>query len=557
MSILIQAGHHSSCSKELMQKMYERGLGRPEKSYTHKLTSQQVTDTIYRVISRTDISVASSKLADNIMVDFLLSNLDTENWGWAHEKNLLALDYWQQLEPDVRFILVFDHPNELLLKLYDTNLTTYVIDEAMNEWVDYHTKLLSILEDYNDKTILIEGVCALDNIGNLGEKIRVISNNLRLKSAWQVPHDTPSQVMDGSDIALEQDNVIARHINNEILKKYPEVIKLFNALLNKAAIKSSEPIYKTKTAELHSLVTALSHLQEYNNNEQYLVENKNLIQELEKVKQEYSQEVQNSKFKYQELKHENNKVLTQLHQVQEELERKFIESEKIEQRSELNKQLPNKLEGLSTAKEEAKNRIIDGQIIDNQYKPTLDEKPNEIKQLKKTNEENDLFKKLKRENEMLLNQLHYTQEELEKYVIKSQSSNSRDPVIAPLQRNISNQLSSKVPVYYGAADRVKNDLPYRLGSKIVKAKKLKEIATLPLALAKEYRDFQKPEKELIYLPDLEEYEDKIEADKVKGHLSYQLGSTLLESSKSPRATLTLPLNIGKKLIQFRKEQKKK
>ena len=556
MSILIQAGHYSSHSKELMQKMYERGLGKPERSYTHKLTSQQVTDNLYKILSRTTVSVANNKLADNIMVDFLLSNLDAENWGWAHEKNLLALDYWQQLEPDVRFILVFDHPNQLLSQLDDANLNIDIINRAINEWIDYHKKLLAIFEAYGNKTILIEGVCALDNIGNLGEQMQAISNNLRLKNTWQVPHDTANQVMDSSSVSLKQDHVIAEHINNEILKKYPEVIKLFNTLLNKAAMKSSEPIYKKRSAELHSLIAASKHLQEQSNNKQYLIENKKLIQELEEIKREYNREIQNLKFKYKESKNESNEALKQLHQVQEELERNLVESESIEYVSENNKLLSKKIDELNSANDKAEKKITDSQIISDQYKSKLDQIYKENKQLESISKESGLSEELKQENEMLLKQLHYTQEELEKYVLQVQSSNPKNPDITPLRKKASNQFSSKVQVYYGAADRIKNDLPYRLGSKIVKAKKPKEIAALPLALAKEYRDFRKPENNQAYLPDLEEYQDKMEADKVKEHLSYQLGVMLIESSKSPKATLTLPLSIGKKLIQFRKEIKK-
>lgn len=556
MSILIQAGHYSSHSKNLMQKMYERGLSKPEKSYTHKLTPQQVTDTIYKILSRTDLSVANIKLADNIMVDFLLSNLDAENWGWAHEKNLPALDYWQQLEPNVRFILVFDHPNQLLFKLNNVNLTTDIIDSAINEWVNYHTKLLSILENHGDKTILIEGVCALDNTANLGEQMKAISDNLRLKSAWQISNNNIYQIDDSSNVPLKQVNVIAEHINSEILKNYPEVIKLFNTLLNKAAMKSSKPIYKKRSAELHSLIAASNHLQEQINNKQYLVENQKLTQELEEIKQEHSQEVQDLKFKYKESKNESNEALKQLHQFQEELERKFIESENIKYVSESNKLLSKKIEELKSANYEAEKKVIDSQVIADQYKSMLEQMNKETKQTKSINKESDLSEKLRQENEMLLKQLHYTQEELEKHFSQDPSLNPRDLATTSLYKKTPNQLSSKVQVYYGAADRVKNDLPYRLGSKIVKAKRPKEIAALPLALAKEYRAFQKFGNIQVQLPDLEEYRDKIEADKVKEHLSYQLGSILLESSKSPKATLSLPLSIGKKLIQFKKELKK-
>lgn len=86
MSIIIQTGHRSSNSKLLMQKLYNRGLSEPLHSYTHQLTSQQIADTIFKVISRNSTAVTNNKLIDNVMTDFLLSNLDFENWGWESEK---------------------------------------------------------------------------------------------------------------------------------------------------------------------------------------------------------------------------------------------------------------------------------------------------------------------------------------------------------------------------------------------------------------------------------------------------------------------------------------
>lgn len=150
---------------------------------------------------------------------------------------------------------------------------------------------------------------------------------------------------------------------------------------------------------------------------------------------------------------------------------------------------------------------------------------------------------------MLLKQLHHTQEELEKYYLKSQSLSPSKEVT---QSQATIQKPSKAPVYYGAADRVKNDLPYRLGSKIVKVKNPKDLAVLPLTLAKEYSDFQKNGGFKYPTPEIEDSKDIQEMEKVKKHLSYQIGQALVESFESPRKMLFAPLSIGKKIIIFNK-----
>lgn len=546
MSILIQAGHYSSYSDVLMKKMYERGLSKPAESYTHKLTPQQVTDTIHKILSRTDTSVANNKLADNIMVDFLLSNLDTENWGWADEKNLLALDYWQQLEPDVRFILVFDHPNQLLAQIADRKLTQDIVDRTINDWLDYHNKMLDIIEAYGDKAILIEGICALDNISNLGEKMKMLANNLQLKSKWQVPNDASNQVVGSNTTTVKQTNMIAEHINNEILKKYPEVIKLFNALLSKAVLKSSEPIYKTKPTELHSLITVLNNIQEQQNNEHYLKENQQLSKQINEVQLIHSQEVQSLKLKYQESVKRNNTVLEQFHELQEKLQKKDIENEKHQRISKNNSELlARKIEELNVVKHELDKQVINSQRIIDPYASNLD-------YLQSKNREKDSVEQLKQENEMLLKQLHYTQEELEKYYSKNQSLTSSNVAVEKPQKKIVVQQPTTALIQHGAADRIKNDLPYRLGSKMVKAKKPKDLAMLPVTLAKEYYDFQKSEKPQYSVSGIEDSRDSQEIERIKSHLSYQIGNILVESFESPRKLISIPLNISRKIIVFKK-----
>lgn len=518
MSILIQAGHRSSCSNIIMQKLYERGLGQPIDSYTHHMTAQKVADKLYQIVSRAGISVANSKLADNVMVDLLLSNLDTQNWGWSAEKNLFAMELWRHLESEVRFILVFDRPSYLLDQLIDTDLTVATIDQVMSEWVDYHQKMLEVLEAHEEIAILIEGSCAVDNIGKLGKQVESISSDLHLKKHWQVFKDTTDSTSNNDTDAINQSDAAIDYINNEILKKYPEVIKLFNALLNKAAIKSSEPIYRTKQADLTELVTVLNTLHDKQEKPQHLVEKELLVE--------------------------------QLHHIQVQLEdqlsvNKVYKQQKMKECGLLEK----KLEEAVLAQQEAEKRATAHRKSIDNYKSKVEQRSKDSQNSENTIDAHNLAESLKQENEMLLKQLHYTQEELEKYYLKSQSLS---PSKESEQPQVTAQQSSKTPVYYGAADRIKNDLPYRLGSKMVKAKKPKDLAILPSALIKEYLDFRNFEKEQVSLPDIEEYNDHREAEKVKNHLSYKLGKSLVDGMASPKALIKMPLIIGQEIKSFKK-----
>lgn len=148
-------------------------------------------------------------------------------------------------------------------------------------------------------------------------------------------------------------------------------------------------------------------------------------------------------------------------------------------------------------------------------------------------------------NQVIVEHLLKTQEELERLYQersnkKEQQSDSKKPE-TPKKR-------------YGAAEAIKADLPYKLGNIMVSAKKPDQIVKLPITLMKEYKSFEK-ESDSLYSPlKLDEYADAREAEKVKKHLSYQLGKIMVDSKQSPKKLISLPLNMGKLIISFKKNK---
>lgn len=464
MSIIIQTGHRSSNSKLLMQKLYNRGLSEPLHSYTHQLTSQQIADTIFKVISRNSTAVTNNKLIDNVMTDFLLSNLDFENWGWESEKNLMALEYWQETASDVIFILVFDHPSNLLNQISSQAMTVDLLNQIMSDWVSYHQNMLDFLENNQNKALLIEGKCAIDNISKLSEKLKTIANTLQLKSSWQVSN----QIEDNSKHSLDhQSNIVKDHVFEEVLSQYPEVIRLFNALLDKAAIKDSNSIYKLKKTNINSLVSLLNHLQESDLAEKY-----------------HEQQVDNSFLK---------ETLDEVNKDKKEIEKKYIEIKNI-----------------------------------------LDRRTSE-----KKIDTNKCTNELEVTNQLLMEQLQLAQEKIEEYYLNL--GNTKESIVSN-----SNKIYPK-----GAAEALKKELPYILGSTIIThSKSVKGIVKLPASLLHEHKNFKSNKS----IPSsIEMYADSVEAEKVKRHLSYKIGKVFVESFDSPINFIILPFKMIKEVKDFKKK----
>lgn len=140
---------------------------------------------------------------------------------------------------------------------------------------------------------------------------------------------------------------------------------------------------------------------------------------------------------------------------------------------------------------------------------------------------------LQEENELILLQLHQLQEELKSY-------NGTPP-----------PSSTK---YYGAADRVKHQLSYRLGATMIKqSKSFIGIITMLFALVQTVRIFRREHRKLLSqnLPPISHYADAKQAEQVKQHLSYRLGQAILKNAKSPLGWLRMPFTIRRVIKDFR------
>lgn len=449
MSIIVQTGHETSKSKQLMERLYERGLSRPADSYTHKMTPEQVSETLYKVLARENMSSANEKMADNVMTDFLLANLDSENWGWESSKNIYALDHWLKLEESVGFILVFDHPKTIFESSSINTLTVESLNQRIEDWVKYNESLLDFYEKNQDKSILIEGDSALSNIAGLKEQVKRIASTLELKSSWQVASINTAITKEPS--ANSGYNILLSLIAEEALTNYPEVITLFNKLLSKASIKESDSIFKTKRIGIDKLVSSLNTIG---------LEQERILS-IEKEAQ---------------LKYEN-------------LERVLREQQ-------------------SERKKHSDDTVLQS-------------------------------------NQIIVEHLLQTQEELER--LYQERSNKKE------QQSNSKKLETPKKIY-GAAEAIKADLPYKLGNVLVSAKKPDQIVKLPMTLMKEYKSFEKESGHLYSPLKLDEYADAREAEKVKKHLSYQLGKIMVDSKQSPKKLISLPLNMGKLIISFKKNK---
>lgn len=250
----------------------------------------------------------------------------------------------------------------------------------------------------------------------------------------------------------------------------------------------------------------------------------------------------------QETSQENELLLNQLHQVQEELERNFLDGQQKKQ------QLASLREAEAALKKtahEQKERLAIGQkqLADQQQRVAALQA-----QVQARDAELEAARlqartppaELLQENELLLNQLHQVQEELERRFLEAQKLRQQLPPPAPAK-----------PVFYGARQRVQQQLGYRLGATMIQhSRSVGGWLSMPFALWGVHRQYkrERPEREAQQLPPIKKYRDAYDADRVRSHLSYRLGQALLTNVRSPIGWVRLPWAIRREVRQFRAQR---
>lgn len=143
-----------------------------------------------------------------------------------------------------------------------------------------------------------------------------------------------------------------------------------------------------------------------------------------------------------------------------------------------------------------------------------------------------MSKDLSDENELLLAQLNQIQEELERHGRETQ--HLKQTKQAPNKQRL-----------YGAADRAKQHLTYRLGSRVLRQSKtfwgcLFLLPALWLEVLAYRRDKQARNQKL---PPIQSYADAYEAERVQRHLSWRLGLVVRRTGWNPLKWPLLPFAL--------------
>jgi len=536
MNRIIIVGHPSSGYKEVEYILQKRGMASPKPSRREALFPQDITATLCKIHQVPDISSVTSedeikpiKVAPvwhGMALDLMLGNLDQKLWGWSDPQSINFLDYWYQLDDGLTFVLVYDEPKQAIFNapLNTNTFSSTTIEHHINNWKAYNSVLLAFFLRNRSRCVLVNAqqvkrnadAClqqlqpllstqllstsgsdienVFDVIADSESSNLALSNNPNL-SVQKLAEITSLAGLDAKETQkVLQGNEVENYLLEQLLADYPACQHLYAELQSAASLPMQEEFKEALNlgAVLEKMV-------------QQRLMHAELALSLHQVYLGMSESFELSVTKQLQ---EGELLLSQLHQVQEELENQYIQKQELEN---------IKTQQFSEAKA---------------LKAT---------QQKKIDEQGKKVEKLQQENKQLLTQVHQVQEELERFFVENQKLKKQ-----------------QAPVFYGAAERIKHELGYRLGATMIKrSRSLTGWLGMSQALAAERKAWyeQNTNQPDNNLPPISVYRDAHEAERVKNHLSYRLGQDLISSEGSLFRWLKLPFALHRSVQQYRRQRK--
>lgn len=403
---------------------------------------------------------------EQFATNLFMENMHQPLWGWGDARSVWLLDFWQQFEPNLHFVLVYTSPQRALAEALAAE-REHGADTAtlMAAWEAHQTEILRFHHRNPDRTILVDAAecgAAPDAliaactarwdlelvpsttalpalpapaplVGYLAEQLRLTHPGLQvlqqeLESSLQVLQSEPADHAEGPDLFAAVENY--RQVRNAAART--------DVLALEVEVLSDQLAQATNSAS--KLAGEKSEIER-------------AVAQLKQTIAQRDSEVSALKADNAEALVESEQMLLQMHQLQEELERSFSENKKLSEIKttkkrtidELSRKVAQSEESLAALKKEVDaakaNKIAEKEKADAlaalaTAKRTIDELNKKVTQYdtsvvtlkkelaaarqgsEKLHSEQRNVKEAQQENELLLVQLHQVQEELEHYFLE-------------------------------------------------------------------------------------------------------------------------------------------
>jgi septal ring factor EnvC (AmiA/AmiB activator) len=152
MKIVIVASSPDCNTTDLQTLLQASGLQSARPSAKHGLSGSDWHTKLYKALDQDEAGLnTQSPLSVGIAwlelaVDLLVTNLDQPEWGFADSRATWVLDFWRNVDPQSRFVLAYTPPQHVDLSN----------PQALSTWLSYNGELLRFYKANKERAILVD-----------------------------------------------------------------------------------------------------------------------------------------------------------------------------------------------------------------------------------------------------------------------------------------------------------------------------------------------------------------------------------------------------------------
>ncbi len=368
-----------------------------------------------------------SRVWQQLAADLLLANIDSPQWAWADENSLHLLDFWAGFDPAVRFVLLAESPAQALLRQRHLGNTA----QLLGQWAHKHQTLLRFALRHPERCLLVWGQQAQQDPQALAQKMAQ-RWALALSAKPQAPSDAPDPCP------------LAEHLAAHLCQQQPSVQQLLADL--QACVEPLGLLPSAPHADPIALLSRYQHLSDRSAEAEQLATLQANLKAAQAQTAKAQTELQAAQAKAADTDKALASAKADLSKTQEQLkaqQAKAAESDKALAAAKASAQAEHSKAQAELSKAQADLKVAQAKAAEaDKARAALQAELDKTK---------PLLKEAQDEAELLLNQLHVVQEELENYYYRNKELQAQAQAYAALQQRW-NQLFVANPHLYAIDD---------------------------------------------------------------------------------------------------------
>ncbi len=386
------------------------------------LQSQGIDEDGWTLQEKIDIEENFQEKAKEIIA----KNSISVNWGWKEPRTTLFLDFWAELLPNAKFILIYRSPWEVVDSLYarQDKIFQSQPELAVKLWLNYNQKIIDFYNHAVNRCLLTNIQTIIDNQQVFVEKI-----NQKFKTNFNNP------AVNVYEPSLFNNRILTESHRPTIIDYYfPEATEMYQELEARAWKPEDEIPDFSWQEKIKSSPYRIWAFQDWMNLSSLENQNKILLAELEKYKTQYEQnqlELTQTKSQLTETRDELEKYVTQLDatettllESQKQLQATETSLEKVQSEIKKIEHIQTKFDQKENELATAKSQLHQTQAELTQCQSKLEQIESELQKSQATQQEllqtKSLLHQTQGELVQYQSQLHQTQEELEQSIDRLQ-----------------------------------------------------------------------------------------------------------------------------------------